>query len=221
MKWILPAVLILACMRVQAATIELLDCDDHKRDDHISLACNMYWEANTQGVEGMLAVAAVTLERQQNPDYPTTVAEVVWEQRYILGKYRPQFSWTRDGKRDAPTIFGRKTWEMALRLARMFSVPSKLKDDICPEVVATERMWDILEAQGVPVKRREVYCKAYDTLMKSKAMIAQEMSPVGDGALFYHATYVNPYWSGRLMKAGWTTVQVGDHIFYHKDEFSP
>ena len=220
MKWALPIVLLLACMNVEARSIELINCDDHMSDDHISLACNMYWEANTQGVEGMLAVAAVTLERQQNSKYPNTIAEVVWEQRRVHGKIRAQFSWTRDGKRDAPTIFGRKTWELSLSLARMFSIPPKLKDEVCPEIAATERMWDILEARGVPVKRREVFCEAYDTTMKSKLALLQEMAPV-PGALFYHATYVNPSWSRRLVAAGWETIQIRDHIFYQKEDFNP
>ena len=220
MKWASSIVLLLACMDARAESIELLNCDDHKHDDHISLACNMYWEANTQGVEGMLAVAAVTLERQQNPKYPNTGAAVVWEQRFIHGKHRPQFSWTKDGKRDAPSIFGRKMWNKALRLARMFAVPPKLKADMCPEIPATERMWDILEARGVPVKRHEVFCRSYDSTMKSKLAVLREMTPVA-GALYYHATYVNPYWSKRLVAAGWETIQVRDHIFYQKEPFSP
>jgi spore germination cell wall hydrolase CwlJ-like protein len=222
MKWILPIALLLGCINAGASgsarALELLNCDDHMDDDYIALACNMYWEANTQGVEGMLAVAAVTLERQQHPSYPNTVAGVVWEQRKIGGKFRPQFSWTRDGKRDAPTVFGRKVWERALNMARMFSVPRELRDEMCPQVIATERMWDILEAQGVPVKRREVVCEVYDNVMRSKAGILKEMTAVS-GALFYHATYVEPYWSDRLVKAGWNTLQVGDHIFYSKEEF--
>jgi spore germination cell wall hydrolase CwlJ-like protein len=165
----------------------------------------------------MLAVAAVTLERQQSPDYPNTIAKVVWEKRRVKGKYYPQFSWTRDGKRDAPTIYGKKTWEKALRLARMFSVPAVIKDEICPEIATTERMWDMLETRGLVVKRHEVACEAYNTIMKSKIALLEELSPVND-AIYYHATYVNPYWSGRLIKAGWQTVQVGDHIFYHKEE---
>lgn len=223
MKWTLPIVLLLVCMDVDAKnarSVELINCDEHKHDDHISLACNMYWEANTQGIEGMLAVAAVTLERQQNSGYPNTVAEVVWEYRRVHGKLRAQFSWTKDGKRDAPTIFGRKMWNTALRIARMFSVPPELKADMCPEIVATERMWDILEARGVPVKRREVFCRTYDSTMKSKLAVLQEMTPVA-GSLYYHATYVNPYWSKRLVAAGWETIQVRDHIFYQKEDFNP
>ena len=220
MKWALQIVLLLACMNAEARSIELINCDDHMSDDHISLACNMYWEANTQGIEGMLSVAAVTLERQQNSNYPNTIAEVVWERKRIRGILLAQFSWTSDGKRDAPTIFGRKIWELSMRLARMFSMPSKLKDEVCPEIAATERMWDILEARGVPVTRREVFCEAYDTTMKSKLALLHEMAPV-PGALFYHATYVNPSWSRRLVAAGWETIQVGDHIFYHKGEFIP
>lgn len=51
------------------------------------LALNLYHEARGQGVEGMLAVGVVTLNRVAHPDWPDSICEVV---------YQPyQFSWTQ------------------------------------------------------------------------------------------------------------------------------
>ncbi len=187
----------------------ILNCDRYKHDDLISLACNMYWEANTQGFEGMLAVAAVTLARVNHPNYPNTIREVVWENRFIKKKYRAQFSWTLDGQPDIVTIYGRKVWQKALVMARIFAVTAKQQPK-CPEIAATNKMWDYLDSiRKTKVKRHRVRCKAYDTLMKSKAAIAESMDPT-DGALFYHADYVDPWWSKHYVR----TVQILNHIFY-------
>ena len=187
----------------------ILNCDRYKHDDLISLACNMYWEANTQGDKGMLAVAAVTLARVNHPNYPNTIREVVWENRFIKRKYRAQFSWTLDGQPDIVTIYGRKTWNRALQMARLFAVPAEEQPE-CSEITATTKMWDYLDSiREVKVERHRVVCKAYVTLMKSKAHIASMMDPTG-GALFYHADYVDPWWSDHYVK----TVQILNHIFY-------
>lgn len=50
------------------------------------LADNVYYEARGESYEGMLAVARVTINRTQHPDYPDSICGVV---------YQPfQFSWT-------------------------------------------------------------------------------------------------------------------------------
>jgi spore germination cell wall hydrolase CwlJ-like protein len=56
------------------------------------MAKNIYFEANTEGYQGKLAVATVTLNRSNSKKYPETICGVVWQ--------RGQFSWTRDGKSD-------------------------------------------------------------------------------------------------------------------------
>jgi hypothetical protein len=188
----------------------ILNCDRYKHDDLISLACNMYWEANTQGDEGMLAVAAVTLQRVNHPKYPHTIRDVVWENRFIKKKFRAQFSWTLDGQPDIVTVYGKKTWKRALQLARLFAVSAEHEATMCPKNPATIKMWDYLDSiRTVKVKRHPVYCEAYLTLMKSKAYIADTMDPTG-GALYYHADYVDPWWSNHFVK----TVQIVNHIFY-------
>ncbi len=81
------------------------------------LAKNMYYEARNQGTAGVLAVSAVVFNRVNDPRFPNTICEVVyqgptresWKTRKTLDKndavYYPiknrcQFSWYCDGKPD-------------------------------------------------------------------------------------------------------------------------
>lgn len=58
------------------------------------LADNIYFEALTESEAGWVAVANVTMNRVNNPAFPDSVCDVVWEPK--------QFSWTHDGKSDKP-----------------------------------------------------------------------------------------------------------------------
>ena len=75
-------------------------------NDEIScLALNIYHEARNQGSIGMLAVATVTMNRVESPDFPNTVCEVVKQGDHIGNhpiRDRCQFSWYCDGKSDRP-----------------------------------------------------------------------------------------------------------------------
>ncbi len=89
------------------------------RDELRCLALNVYFEARSEPLAGMFAVAAVTLNRVRSPRYPDSVCGVVWQPR--------QFSWTHDEHPDQP----RETdaWEDALWIARVtyeFSHPSNV-----------------------------------------------------------------------------------------------
>jgi N-acetylmuramoyl-L-alanine amidase len=77
------------------------------------LALALYFEARTEGREGMLAVASVVLNRVAHPAFPNSVCAVVTQ-----GGERPpcQFSWWCDGKSDRPT--DPQAWSLAKRLAR-------------------------------------------------------------------------------------------------------
>jgi N-acetylmuramoyl-L-alanine amidase len=83
------------------------------------LALAVYWEAKTEGPDGMLAVASVVLNRVAHPAFPDSVCRVVTEG----GETPPcQFSWWCDGKSDRPTetaawAMARRTAETALRQA--------------------------------------------------------------------------------------------------------
>ena len=46
-------------------------------NEHYCLAQNIYFEAGNQSLEGMAAVADVTLNRVQNSRYPNTICDVV------------------------------------------------------------------------------------------------------------------------------------------------
>ncbi len=86
------------------------------------LALTMYWEAKAEGREGMLAVAAVVLNRVAHPKFPSTVCGVVKQG----GEQPPcQFSWWCDGKSDQPTEA--RAWSRAEHLARaILADPSKV-----------------------------------------------------------------------------------------------
>ena len=83
------------------------------------LALNMYHEARNQGSAGLLAVAAVTLNRVKDPKFPNTICGVVyqgptresWKTRqtkdpndaeYYPVRNRCHFSWWCDCKSDTP-----------------------------------------------------------------------------------------------------------------------
>lgn len=65
------------------------------------LALNVYWEARSESALGRLAVAAVTLNRVANRNFPDTVCGVV-HQGQENGLHRCQFSWVCDRRSDEP-----------------------------------------------------------------------------------------------------------------------
>jgi N-acetylmuramoyl-L-alanine amidase len=77
------------------------------------LALALYWEARTEGRDGMLAVASVVLNRVAHPEFPSTVCAVVKQG----GESPPcQFSWWCDGMSDRPTE--PRPWALAQRIAK-------------------------------------------------------------------------------------------------------
>ena len=73
----------------------------------VCLAKNIYFESRGESLAGKLAVAKVTLNRTQHPDFPSTICKVV---------YQPgQFSWTTKRR---PTIRDRQAWQESLEIAR-------------------------------------------------------------------------------------------------------
>lgn len=81
------------------------------------LAQNIYFEAKNEPYEGQLAVAQVTLNRVENPQYPKTVCGVVWQQSKDrhTGRRVAQFSWTLDGRPDIPK--SKSAYEQAYAVA--------------------------------------------------------------------------------------------------------
>jgi N-acetylmuramoyl-L-alanine amidase len=82
-------------------------------DEARCLALTLYWEAKSEGAEGMRAVASVVLNRVAHPAFPSSVCAVVTQG----GEQPPcQFSWWCDGKSDRPT--DPQAWRLAQRLAK-------------------------------------------------------------------------------------------------------
>jgi spore germination cell wall hydrolase CwlJ-like protein len=77
------------------------------------MALNLYWEARSEGDNGMLAVGWVVLNRMAYAKYPNTVCEVISQ-----GGTTPpcEWSWRCDGRSDAPTE--PTSWAQAQELAR-------------------------------------------------------------------------------------------------------
>lgn len=60
------------------------------------LALNIYREAGHEPFEGKVAVAQVTLNRVNNPKFPDTVCDVVYQKTAIYSTVICQFSWYCD-----------------------------------------------------------------------------------------------------------------------------
>lgn len=186
MRWL---VLILATIVAFSATAAP-NCEHHPDDDRIALACNIYFEARDESVEGMMAVVAVTLNRVDADKYPDTVREVVWQ--------RKQFSWTHDGKVDRPR--NRPSWLQALAIAERFTVTKEKVEGMCPTAT---------QINAASLGRADPGCEFYRNLVAIHVFLAQQSDPTG-GALFYHADYVQPYWVLESIQP----VVIGRHIFY-------
>lgn len=76
------------------------------------MALTVYWEARSEGVKGMTAVAMVVLNRVKSPDFPDTVCTVVHQGGEAAGC---QFSYWCDGKGEAPE--NHETWTLAEKTA--------------------------------------------------------------------------------------------------------
>lgn len=75
--------------------------------DKMNLTClakNIYHEARGEGIDGMIAVGMVTLNRVKSKRYPDTICRVVYQGKKDefgnLIKDKCQFSWACDGKDD-------------------------------------------------------------------------------------------------------------------------
>jgi len=91
------------------------------------LALNMFFEARQEPISGQLAVAEVTLNRVADDRYPSTVCDVVWEDK--------QFSWTHDGVHDDPTrmsYLDQRSWESIQTMAQ-----EVLDGDLTPPTITS------------------------------------------------------------------------------------
>ena len=90
---ILTAALLIALPSVSQEISDTIIKQEINEDFNKQLACltkNIYYEAATESYEGKLAVAQVTLNRANDPKFPSTICGVVYQR--TLGTC--QFSWT-------------------------------------------------------------------------------------------------------------------------------
>lgn len=87
------------------------------------LAKNIYYESATESYEGKLAVAQVTMNRVNNPNFPKTVCDVVYQK--INNTY--QFSWVGMKNTD---IRNKYAWEESVIIAKKALTETKLHDTI-------------------------------------------------------------------------------------------
>jgi N-acetylmuramoyl-L-alanine amidase len=105
--WLVPTLLVWSDPWPTARAAPALD------DTSQCLALALYWEAGTEGPEGMRAVASVILNRVAHPEFPSTVCAVVTQG----GEEPPcQFSWWCDGRSDRPT--DPRAWRLARQIAQ-------------------------------------------------------------------------------------------------------
>ena len=98
----------------------------YTEEDFLCMALNLYHEARNELDAGLYAVADVTQNRVNDPRWPNTICDVVYEAKTYTGsdgeqyprRNRCQFSWYCDGRSDDPRP-GR-AWEKSKYIARMF-----------------------------------------------------------------------------------------------------
>ena len=83
------------------------------------MAKNIYYEAAMEPFEGKLAVAQVTMNRTQSPQFPKTVCGVVYQ--------KGQFSWVDEKVKG---ITNKYAWEECMIVARKALTEHKLHDTI-------------------------------------------------------------------------------------------
>ena len=80
--------IVLAVMMTAGLPVE----DQELQADIYCGAHNIYFEAGAEPIEGMMAIADVTINRKESTRWPDSICNVVWQDK--------QFSWTHDGKSD-------------------------------------------------------------------------------------------------------------------------
>lgn len=105
MYYVAGLVLVLALVNVimnfkflNAATLtsyKMVSIEQVERDLQC-MAINIYREAGHEPFEGKVAVAQVTMNRVENPEFPKNVCDVVYQKNKVYEKIVCQFSWYCD-----------------------------------------------------------------------------------------------------------------------------
>ena len=91
----LIGLLLLSSNLVQA---ELSDFDINWKNEKQCLAINLYHEARSESMAGIVSVAMVVINRTKSAKFPNNICDVVKQQKRKIC----QFSWYCDGKSDQP-----------------------------------------------------------------------------------------------------------------------
>lgn len=140
----------------QFPNVRFADLNSKAKKEVSCLAENIYYEAASESKEGKLAVAAVTLNRTKDDNFPSSICSVVKQKTGEVC----QFSW------------------------------------VCENHNTARKDWDVYEE----CKRLALFVYInYGTRYNNTI----------DGALFYHADYVNPGWHNLKV-----VTKIDHHIFY-------
>ncbi len=119
---LLPEALMAHASFLEAPTypkaIEIAGWAPTKGDVEVELTClalNIYHEARGEPDSGQTAVAHVVMNRVADRRFPSSVCDVV-RQGGELTKYRCQFSWWCDGRKDRP--YDGRSWQVTEDIAR-------------------------------------------------------------------------------------------------------
>lgn len=120
----LLALLLVLTIPIKAQEQTLSEAQEVAADISQQIMCmakNIYHEAATESYEGKLAVAQVTMNRVNNPNFPKTVCEVVYQK--VNNTY--QFSWVGMSNQKVKNQYA---WEESMIVARKALTEYKLHD---------------------------------------------------------------------------------------------
>jgi spore germination cell wall hydrolase CwlJ-like protein len=150
-------------------------------DEMHCLAKNIYFEARGESIRGKVAVANVTMNRVDSPHYPNSICGVVYQAKHSTW-------WLEHHNRLVP-----------VRYQCQFSWYCDGKADTLY----------LTNANGEVIKANMQ--SWLDSLRIAEDSIRGEVKKViPTNALWYHADFVNPYWSSSYVPV----MKVGRHIFY-------
>ena len=150
-------------------------------DEMHCLAKNIYFEARGESNRGKVAVANVTMNRVDSPHYPNSICGVVYQAKHSTW-------WLEHHNRLVPVRYQcQYSWYCDGKADTLYL--TNAKGDV---IKANMQSW-------------------LDSLRIAEDSIRGEVKKViPTNALWYHADFVNPYWSSSYVPV----MKVGRHIFY-------
>lgn len=93
----------------------LVNVERRVRDELLCLSLNIYHEARGSIQDDMVAVGHVTMNRVKQRFWPSSVCEVVWQQKKVGDRRVSKFSWISTIRNPFPKE--QKAWERCQKLA--------------------------------------------------------------------------------------------------------